>query len=72
MVKTPSLKRLILRAVLRQVSLIVIRLVSVSDHLPLIDFPPTGRPLGIARQKGKIIDIVMLSNILYRCNHNII
>ena len=35
MVKTPSFKRLILRAVLRQVSPMVIRLISVSDHVPL-------------------------------------
>jgi hypothetical protein len=33
MVKTPSFKRLILRAVLRQVSPMVIRLVSVSDQM---------------------------------------
>ena len=38
MVKTPSFKRLILRAVLRQVSLMVIRLVSVSDQMPLHEF----------------------------------
>src|SRR5271166_2013325 len=38
MVKTASFKRLILRAVLRQVSPMVIRLVSVSDHLPLPEF----------------------------------
>ena len=38
MVKTPSFKRLILRAVLRQVSPMVIRLVSVSDHMPLPEF----------------------------------
>ena len=38
MVKTPSFKRLILRAVLRQVSPMVIRLVSVSDQMPLHQF----------------------------------
>src|SRR6516162_2026014 len=38
MVKTPSFKRLILRAVLRQVSPMVIRLVSVSDQMPLHEF----------------------------------
>jgi hypothetical protein len=38
MAKTPSFKRLILRAVLRQVSPMVIRLVSVSDHMPLPEF----------------------------------
>jgi hypothetical protein len=38
MVKTPSFKRLILRAVLRQVSPMVIRLVSVSDQMPLREF----------------------------------
>jgi len=27
--------------------------VSVSDHLPSVDFPPTGSPQGIARQKGE-------------------
>jgi hypothetical protein len=38
MVKTPSFKRLILRAVLRQVSPMVIRLVSVADQIPLHEF----------------------------------
>src|SRR5260221_2765455 len=38
MPKTVSFKRLILRAVLRQVSPMVIRLVSVSDHMPLPEF----------------------------------
>ena len=38
MVKTPSFKRLILRPVLRQVSPMVIRLVSVSDEMPLHEF----------------------------------
>jgi hypothetical protein len=38
MVKTASLKRLILRAVLRQVSPMVIRLVSVADQMPPHEF----------------------------------
>jgi hypothetical protein len=38
MVETASLKRLILRAVLRQVSPMVIRLVSVADQMPLHEF----------------------------------
>ena len=38
MPKIVSFKRLILRAVLRQVSPMVIRLVSVSDHMPLPEF----------------------------------
>ena len=38
MVKTVSFKRLILRAVLRQVSPMVIRLVSVADQMPLHEF----------------------------------
>jgi hypothetical protein len=38
MVKTVSFKRLILRAVLRQVSPMVIRMVSVSDQMPLHEF----------------------------------
>jgi hypothetical protein len=38
MVTTASFKRLILRAVLRQVSPMVIRLVSVSDQMPLPEF----------------------------------
>ena len=38
MPKTVSFKRLILRAVLRLVSPMVIRLVSVSDHMPLPEF----------------------------------
>src|SRR5271167_960313 len=43
MVKTPSFKRLILRAVLRQVSPTVIRLVSVSDQMPLHEFHDSRR-----------------------------
>ena len=38
MAKTVSFKRLILRAVLRQVSPMVICLVSFSDHMPLREF----------------------------------
>ena len=38
MVKTPSFKRLIMRAVLRQVNPMVIRLVSVSDQMLLDEF----------------------------------
>src|SRR6202035_4338426 len=38
MLKTASFKRLILRAVLRQVSPMVIRLISVCDHMPLPEF----------------------------------
>jgi hypothetical protein len=38
MVETSSFKRLILRAVLRQVGPMVIRLVSVSDRMQLPDF----------------------------------
>ena len=38
MVKTASFKRLILRAVLRQVSPVVIRQVSVADQMPLHEF----------------------------------
>ena len=38
MVKIPSFKRLILRAVLRQVSPVVIRLLSVADQMPLHNF----------------------------------
>src|ERR1700688_1377904 len=38
MVKTPSFKRLILRAVLRQVNPMVIRLVSVADQVSLHEF----------------------------------
>jgi hypothetical protein len=45
MAKTVSFKRLILRAVLRQVSPMVIRLVSVSDHLPLPEFHDVFHPL---------------------------
>jgi hypothetical protein len=46
MVKTPSFKRLILRAVLRQVSPMVIRLVSVSDQMPLHEFHDVFRTNG--------------------------
>jgi hypothetical protein len=38
MVKTVPFKRLILRAVLRQVSPMVIRLISVSDQMSLYEF----------------------------------
>jgi hypothetical protein len=38
MVDTASFKRLILRAILRQVSPMVIRLVSVSDQMELPEF----------------------------------
>ena len=38
MVETLPFKRLILRAVLRQVSPMVIRLISVSDQMPLHEF----------------------------------
>jgi hypothetical protein len=46
MAKTVSFKRLILRAVLRQVSPMVIRLVSVSDHMPLRELPAEEPSLG--------------------------
>jgi hypothetical protein len=38
MLKSVSFKRLILQSVLRQVSPMVIRLVSVSDQMPLHEF----------------------------------
>ena len=38
MAETLSFKRLILRAVLRHVSPMIIRLISVSDHMQLPDF----------------------------------
>src|SRR5215470_1017978 len=45
MLETNFFKRLILRAVLRQVSPMVIRLVSVSDHLQLPDFDEVFRAI---------------------------
>src|SRR6266478_85139 len=58
MVKTVSFKRLILRAVLRQVSPMVIRLVSVSDHMPLPEFHDVFRTiLGWNGDLGYIIRV---------------
>src|ERR1700688_4326648 len=58
MVKTASFKRLILRAVLRQVSPMVIRLVSVSDHMPLLEFHDVFRTiLGWNGDLGYIIRV---------------
>ena len=60
MVKTASFKRLILRAVLRQVSPMVIRLVSVADQMPLHEFHDVFRtvlvqfPINVVRF-GKMI-----------------
>jgi hypothetical protein len=50
MVKTPSFKRLILRAVLRQVSPMVIRLVSVADQMPLHEFHDVFRTILVRRK----------------------
>ena len=51
MVKTPSFKRVIMRAVLRQVSPMVIRLVSVSDQMLLDEFHDVLRTiLGMERR----------------------
>ena len=58
MVKTVCFKRLILRAVLRQVSPMVIRLVSVSDHMPLLEFHDVFRTiLGWNGDLGYIIRV---------------
>src|ERR687892_2359711 len=58
MADTVSSKRLILRAVLRQVSPMVIRLISVSDQLQLPDFHDIFRAiLGWAGDLGYIIRI---------------
>ena len=58
MVKTASFKRLILRAVLRQVSPMVIRLVSVSDRMPLPEFHDVFRTiLGWNGDLGYIIRV---------------
>src|SRR5258708_3752780 len=58
MAKTVSFKRLILRAVLRQVSPMVIRLVSVSDHMPLPEFHDVFRTiLGWNGDLGYIIRV---------------
>src|SRR6266436_8480367 len=58
MVKTPSFKRLILRAVLRQVSPVVIRLVSVSDQMPLHEFHDVFRTiLGCNGDLGYIVRV---------------
>jgi hypothetical protein len=58
MADTISLKRLILRAVLRQVSPMVIRLISVSDQLQLPEFHDVFRAiLGWDGDLGYIIRI---------------
>src|ERR1700730_11930347 len=58
MVKTVCFKRLILRAVLRQVSPMVIRLVSVSDQMPLLEFHDVFRTiLGWNGDLGYIIRV---------------
>ena len=58
MVKTPSFKRMILRAVLRQVSPMVIRLVAVSDQMPLLEFHDVFRTiLGWNGDLGYIIRV---------------
>ena len=58
MADTVSFKRLILRAVLRQVSPMVIRLISVSDQLQLADFHDIFRAiLGWNGNLGYIIRI---------------
>ena len=49
MVKTPYFRCLILRAVLRQVSPMVIRLVSVCDHMPLPEFHDVFRIILVER-----------------------
>ena len=58
MAATVSFKRLILRAVLRQVSPMVIRLISVSDQLQLLEFHDMFRTiLGWNGDVGYIIRI---------------
>src|SRR5271169_4950667 len=58
MAKTVCFKRLILRAVLRQVSPMVIRLVSVSDQMPLLEFHDVFRTiLGWNGDLGYIIRV---------------
>src|SRR6202162_3551330 len=58
MINTDSFKRLILRAALRQVSPMVIRLVSVSDHMPLPEFHDVFRAiLGWNGDLGYIIRV---------------
>jgi hypothetical protein len=58
MVKTASFKGLILQAVVCQVSPMVIRLVSVSDHMPLPEFHDVFRTiLGWNGDLGYIISV---------------
>jgi len=58
MVETQSFKRLILRAVLRHVSPMIIRLVSVSDQMQLSDFHDVFRTiLGWQGDLGYIIRV---------------
>ena len=57
MVKKVSFKRLILRAVLRQVSPMVIRLVSVSDRMPLPDHDVFRTILGWNGDLGYIVRV---------------
>ena|SRR5208282_5419714 len=61
MVKTASFKRLILRAVLRQVSPMVIRLVSVADQMPPHEFHDVFRTiLGWNGDLGYIVRVHIL------------
>ncbi len=56
MADTTPFKRLILRAVLRHVSPMLIRLIAVSDHLPIDDFHDVFRAvLGWSGDLGFII-----------------
>ena len=57
MVETSSFKRLILRIVLRQVSPMVIRLVTVSDRMQLPDFHDLFRAI-LARQQQVCVDLL--------------
>src|ERR1700719_4411696 len=76
MLKTASFKRLILRAVLRQVSPMVIRLVSVSDHMPLPELHDVFRTilgwngdLGyIVRVHGQEFKLHRQEKLLYVCD----
>src|SRR5580692_408784 len=76
MVKTPSFKRLILRAVLRQVSPMVIRLVSVADQMPLHQFHDVFRTilgwngdLGRASEDRELEWILTYNNVCYEGVH---
>ena len=72
MVKTASFKRLILPAVVRQVSPLVIRLVSVFDHMPFPEFHDVFRTiLGWNGDLGCIVSVHGQEFTAYRLGRSV-